>query len=248
MNVRDALRLRYPAPEWCLLFEVRNGTGYSGRVRTADAIAIGTYPSRGMPIIGFEFKASRNDWMNELKDPSKADEIAQYCDNWYLVVTDKKIVMPGELPVNWGLLAPFGEERLKCMVEAKKLEDSKPLSRRFFASLVRNMMKPESLDVRLQQEVNRVREDERKRYDDQHERFKTSVTYEHDELKKKLAEFEAASGITIGRHTWQCGKIGAAVKMVMNGELDQITAQILQMHKSLTHLIEENKLTEKKDG
>lgn len=243
MNIRDALRLRYAPPEFCLLFEVRNTTGFSGRIRSADAIAIGTYPSRGLPIYGFEFKASRGDWLNELKNPAKADEIAQYCDCWYLVVTDKAIVQPGELPPNWGLLVPYGE-KLKCVAEAKKLEDSKPLSRGFFASLVRNMMKPESLDTRLAQQTAAVCKAERERYEGLLTSSRNHAQINLEQLQKKVNEFEQASGVKIGRHAWNVGEIGAAVRMVLNGELEQMQSNIVRMHASLTKLIEENKLKE----
>lgn len=109
VEIESALRAKYAAPEYALIFEVRNGTGFARRTaRYADAIAMNLYPSRGLEIIGFEIKASRADWLRELKNPDKAEEIGKFCDRWYVVIGDKDIVKPGELPACWGLIVPRG--------------------------------------------------------------------------------------------------------------------------------------------
>ena len=53
-GVFEALKTRYNSPEYCLLPQVRNSTGYSSKVRTADAIAMSLWPSRGLTLTGFE--------------------------------------------------------------------------------------------------------------------------------------------------------------------------------------------------
>lgn len=78
-SVFELLRRRYPAPAWAFLEEVRNQTGYARTIRTADALAMSLYPSRGLHLHGFEVKVSRADWFRELNDPKKAEEIAAYC-------------------------------------------------------------------------------------------------------------------------------------------------------------------------
>lgn len=88
--------------QWVFLTQVRSSTG--GASRIADAMAFNMYGSTGYEILGFEIKVSRSDWLSELKDMSKSDEIMGYCDKWYLVVPDASIVQDGELPKNWGLL------------------------------------------------------------------------------------------------------------------------------------------------
>ena len=108
-EIEIALRAKYAPPEYAIFFEVRNGTGFARKTeRYADAIAMNLYPSRGLEIIGFEIKASRADWLRELKNPDKAEEIGKFCDRWYVVVGDKVIVKPGELPAGWGLIVPRG--------------------------------------------------------------------------------------------------------------------------------------------
>lgn len=86
---------------------VRSHAGFDAR-RTADFIAMDLWPSKGLALHGHEVKVSRSDWLTELKDPEKAMEFIPYMDYWWLVVSDAKIVRPGELPDGWGLMAKNG--------------------------------------------------------------------------------------------------------------------------------------------
>lgn len=106
--IKEALRKRYPPPEFAFFEEVRNRTGYATgveapRERYADAIALGLFPSAGLPLIGFEVKVSRADWLRELKDATKANAVQRYCDRWY-VVAPAGTVRRDELPKGWGCL------------------------------------------------------------------------------------------------------------------------------------------------
>lgn len=132
--VREALRKRYEPPAWALLEEVRDATGYDAK-RSADAIAMSLWPSRGLELHGFEIKSSRNDWVREHKSPDKAEAIAAYCDRWWLVVSDVDFVRDGELPATWGLLA-LGPKGLKTVREAPQRKP-KTMDRPFLASLLR---------------------------------------------------------------------------------------------------------------
>src|SRR5208282_6858544 len=91
------LRLQgtFSPPAYITLEEVRDATGFDGH-RTADAIAVSLYRSRGKAIWGFEMKVSRSDWLHELKQPEKSESIMRYCNYWALVVPNKDIVKPGE--------------------------------------------------------------------------------------------------------------------------------------------------------
>lgn len=75
MNAGDvvkALAAKYKAPEYAFFTDVRNSVGFSSRVRTADAMAMFLWPSRGLYMTGFEVKVSRADWKKELEQPEKA--------------------------------------------------------------------------------------------------------------------------------------------------------------------------------
>ena len=131
----ELLALEYPSPNLAFIREFRGGTGW-GRDSRADAIGMHLWPSMGLELIGFELKVSRSDWLHELKNSSKAEPIKQFCDKWYLVVSDLKIIKyADELPKDWGLM--FAEnEKILTMIEAPKLEP-KPIDKLFLASLMR---------------------------------------------------------------------------------------------------------------
>lgn len=101
MNMQEILQAHYPSNAYCLLKEVRNGAGFDAD-RSADWIAISTWPSRGLHIHGIEQKVSRADWLKELKQPAKADAFFHYCHYWWLLTSDESIVKEGELPDGWG--------------------------------------------------------------------------------------------------------------------------------------------------
>jgi hypothetical protein len=201
-----ALRTRYNDKGAYAFFpHVRESTG-GGACRTADALAFGLWPSRGLELEGFEIKISRGDWLKELKDPSKADVFYRHCDRWWLVLSDASIIRENELPSTWGLLVYRGE-KLFAKVAAPKLTPES-LDKGFVASILRKasegMISRSEIDSQLAAQ-----------YKDGYERGSSSSNgshhkYELDKLKESLAEFEKASGIEIS--TWNGRKIGELVK------------------------------------
>lgn len=212
-----ALRARFAAPEYALLFEVRSGTGHSGSVRYADALAMGLWPSRGLDLTGFEIKASRSDWLRELKEPQKADRIASFCDRWYVVTGAKDIVLPGELPTAWGLIIPRGD-KLMVLKEAPPLPDPQPVSRRFLASLLRSSCEQSPVEAAIVERVNKAVREFAARIKAEQDRFVKNAQFELAHLREAVENFESASGISI--RGWQGRKMGPAVKFVIEGGLD----------------------------
>lgn len=102
LKLFDKLSHRYHEPEWVLVSQVATASGW------IDAVAVNFYPSHGFAVHGFELKSSRSDWLRELKSPRKAEIAVMSCDYFWIVVSDKDIVQPGELPHGWGLLTPSG--------------------------------------------------------------------------------------------------------------------------------------------
>ena len=109
---------------------------------------MGLWPSskNGMEITGFELKISRSDWLRELKNPDKASPVKQFCDRWYLVVSDLKVITyADELPEGWGLMyAENGE--IKTMIEASKLQALTP-DKAFIAALMRRATRVDKLHI-----------------------------------------------------------------------------------------------------
>jgi len=136
-ELKSRLASRYSRPFYAFFEEVRDATGFNGS-RSLDGVALGLYASRGFTLHGFECKISRGDWLQELKDPRKADHGASLVDSWW-IVTPPKLVKPGELPARWGLLEANGKG-LRCVKEAP-IRESETLDRAFAVSIVQRAMK-----------------------------------------------------------------------------------------------------------
>ncbi|SHX32445.1 Uncharacterised protein [Mycobacteroides abscessus subsp. bolletii] len=102
---RHYIKPGQPLPGGVFLHEV-GGNGSWGASARADAIYVGFTSSSGRILVGHELKVSRADWLNELNKPGKADQWADQCHTWWLVVNDLSIVQDGELPPGWGLMSP----------------------------------------------------------------------------------------------------------------------------------------------
>jgi len=208
-QIEDALCLRYPKESHALIFGVRDKAGFAAN-RTGDAVAVGLWPSRGLEIEGFEIKASRSDWLRELKDHAKAEALFQFCDRWWIATGDASIAQAHEIPPKWGLLVYSGG-RLRVSIQAEKLEP-KQITRSFLASLMKRVM----AQAPSEEQLRRVREEAAREANNscKHmvERSKESLRL----LQKIVYDFEAASGVRI--ESWQDGKkIGEAVKLVLSG-------------------------------
>lgn len=103
---------------------VRSSLGYESR-RTLDFVAVdltlgyGPAETRGPHYHGHEIKVSRADWLTELRDPEKAETFSRWMQYFWLVVPDRSIVQPGELPDGWGLLVKYGRG-LRAVVPAPR--------------------------------------------------------------------------------------------------------------------------------
>lgn len=203
-HARNLLRNRYPAGEWALMEEVAPRTG--GGTRYADAIAVNLWASRGHATHGFEIKVSRSDWLRELKQPEKADELVAFCDYWW-VVAPAGIIKPGELPPTWGHLE-VQAARLMTKAEAPKLQ-AQPITRAFFASIMRRSY--EGLDrqvdlMAMRKQAQAVIDLEKTRA-----KYEKDARRELDKLQAKIAEFEEKTGLSFG-NAWQ-GPPVAAIKV-----------------------------------
>jgi hypothetical protein len=186
--IRKAVLAKFCAPEWATFLEVHNGTGSTQR-RSADAIAMNLFPSRGLRLHGFEFKASRSDWMRELKDPAKSVPIQRYCDHWWIVALPD-IVRADELPPNWGLYVLKGSG-LHAIVKAPQLERD-PIDPPFLAALLRRAH--EFAGRELNEEMKKHTAEAEARMEARLEERVQWRTRELKQYKEALDAFEAAAG------------------------------------------------------
>lgn len=208
-DIRAALRDRLPVAEYALFFEVSNKTG-SARTTSADAVSMSLWPSRGLEVIGFEIKVSRGDWLRELKNPAKAESIAQYCDRWVILAPDK-LIAPAEIPAGWGMWTLSDAGRWSAAVTPPKLQ-AVPLDRSFIAALLRRAS--EADDGLVQAALHKLREGDEKRNQADVARAIARNSQRFEELSKTVKEFEQASGVSIA-HAWNAGDIGRGVKIAL---------------------------------
>jgi hypothetical protein len=203
-GVFNSLRKVFPDGAYVLLSQVRNGTGYSrGTTRTADAIAVSCWPSRGLYISGIEIKVSLADWRKELADAAKADSIGKYCKYWF-VAAPKGVIPEGEIPDKWGFIecTDTGAK----IVKAASANEETPIDILLLASILRSVSK----SVVPKHEVDDLI---KTTVEESVARNARIITRERDHAIERIQKFEEASGVHID--TWNGGRIGEAVKTVL---------------------------------
>ena len=218
-DIRAALHARYDGEAWALLWEVPDGTG-SNKSRTADALAMSLWPSRGLLLHGHELKASRTDWLKELSQPSKAESICRYCDHWWIVAGDKGIVRDGELPPTWGLMVLKGGKLIQ-EVAAPKLEPL-PVDRAFLCGILRAQTRAASKEDGkiLRAEFDRGYATGQKQANRGESHYKEAL----DKLTASVRAFQEESGLTVSTygHDQAMAKL---VKSVVSGERCSVEAR-----------------------
>ncbi len=232
-SIFEILSKRYPANAYALMEEVSDAAG-SNRSRSADYISVGLWPSRGLHITGIELKSFRSDWLSELKNPKKAENIFQYCDYFWLLTTNEGIAKPEEIPDNWGWMT-IKSERIYIRKEAPKLAP-KELSRNFLASMLKrandksNYIRADSIEDRIKEvkETTKLAAENNNKH----------ALKEYQELRKSVQDFEQASGIRM-HDNWSAspGKSGEAVRFIINGGAEQIEKRLLELEQHAEHTL-----------
>jgi len=244
-QVIRALRVRYPKDQYALITEVGNSTGFKCR-RHADVVVMGLWPSRGLEVIGIEVKVRRSDFLKELEQPEKADVIAQYCDKWFLAVGDSEIIKEGELPAMWGLLVPKDENTLRAAKDAPQMGEVKPLDRSFIAAMLRNAQCQLTGEAQLNREYERGRTDGIKAGQESAHWKEQRELDDLRKLKENVKAFHDTTGINI-QYAHNIGKIGEAVRAVMNGQhtremenLQGLKIQLSRIMQSIDNTLQQN--------
>jgi hypothetical protein len=211
-DVFRKLAKSYPPPAYCLLPQVRNGTGYKrARDSYCDALAVSLYPSRGLYFIGFEIKVSRSDWLKEVANPHKAEEFQRFCAQWY-VAAPPKVVEVAEVPKSWGYIEVGA--RCKTVKAAPSTSDWTPPDMLLIAAILRrvheNTVQKSDVDILLAKE-RKV--------------WLQSATYEHERLRKAVKAFEEASGLKI-EDEWSLGDVGTAVGVLRRHGVVRVHARL----------------------
>jgi hypothetical protein len=234
-TITALLRKRYPPREYAFFSELRNGTGYTNVVRTADVVVMSTWPSRGLDISGFEIKCDRRDWLREKAQPEKSEEIGRFCDYFWLVTSDEKVCQLDELPTTWGLMTVV-KDKLKIVKQSKHIGSAdRSISRTFVAAMLRRASDASTEDFTkaLNDELHRIRNEEAARREDLTQKAVAvaveSRNRQHKELYDAVAAFEKASGIAI-RNPWTAERMGDAVRILTSGHRTVSAVDVLRSH------------------
>lgn len=141
-DVRDAIQKTLASHACAVIFEVPDGLGKGLKSsRSADAIAVEFWESRGLEVAGFEIKVERGDWLRELQLKAKAEAHFVRCDRWSLVTpyrrnSETPIAKIEEIPGPWGWYV-VKDGQLVAVKKPPKLVPSVPFDRHFAFALVR---------------------------------------------------------------------------------------------------------------
>lgn len=253
-DIVELLRRRYVkdsgnGPSHVVIPQVRNAAGFDAK-RTADAIGMDLWPSRGLHLKGFEIKRTRADVRKELAQPDKAEAFARWCEEWWLVVADQTHIRADELPPPWGLLivsydADGAPKGLRTAKAAPIRDVPKEIPKTFLAALLRQavdeMARPGRLALRAEHDrgVERGRDEARTKLAELEQlrarvdAFKEATGLSIDVYDKRLTENAAVVRLLLGEFAWDglvgklrqlgdlAGQIGADVEAA--GLADEIT-------------------------
>lgn len=196
------LRTKFDEQGYALFPQVPDGTG-ARRRRTADAIMMSLWPSRGLHLYGIEYKRTVTDWQRELKNPEKADSIGRYCDYWY-ILAPVGVINVLEVPQAWGLWEIDKRMRLLRTREAPLNEHKVPIDLVFLAGLVRAAQNAFSSEAT----IKAIRSEQYRRGFEDGKKDGTYTQHlrkrELEKLRESLDGFEKASGIKID--SWNGGE------------------------------------------
>lgn len=239
-DVHDALGRHYGQPtseEWVLIREARSGAGFAGNNNQCDLIAIHTWASRGLRVVGHEIKVSRSDWQTELRKPEKADAFWRFCHQWFLVVPEpyRAIVHDGELPPNWGLLEVGNKVR---QITTSAMEVPQPVPWSWCVGWLAQMDRREKRDI--SRELNAAREEGRQLGERSALLKSRDGVEEAKEIKLTAAEFAKATGIDLGeRGSWQREEIKRLAALAERyGGVRSLMMQLSAARSNVLHVTE----------
>jgi hypothetical protein len=241
-EIFEMLRRKFPEGEYALMQEVRNDAGHQAS-RSADAIAMGLWPSRGLLVHGIELKVSRTDWLKEMKNPEKAEAIFQYCDHFWLLIGSAEVAKIEEVPATWGLMV-VTKSCIKIVKEAPRLTPN-PLARGFVAAMLKRgttgVIQPQELQSRVKSASETLIKNKESQWNAEKIRLQNDLTT----LQEKVAAFEKSSGIDLNFNRWVATpeKTGNAVRVLLKNGVSDFRSELDRMQKVSSDLTNKIKLS-----
>lgn len=228
-EIREALRKRYSDHRrYAVAEEVGLTTGFSHR--RLDMMVFDCYESNGFRIDGIEIKISTGDLKRELEDPEK--HIAFYDKvDYFSLATPPKIVEPliDLIPKRWGIIIVNEDGTTRFKRRPLPIEDAlcdKPVSRGFFASVIRSLQDHKPSDDELKRAYEKGVEAEKKHSASlgDYVRRNYEKLQEYEQLKHKLHlwgqdvnfaldEFESFRNLNL---EWMMKLVGSTIDDLQN--------------------------------
>lgn len=234
-SIFSILRKHYPANEYALMQEVRDAAGF-GASRSADFVAVNLWPSRGLAVNGIELKSYRNDWLNELKNPEKAEKIFQFCDYFWLLTADDGIAKIDEIPATWGWMT-VKSGKITTLKEAPKLQPVS-ISRNFLCTMLKRATDKTDF-VHVDDIVDRI-ESARESAKNSNTWELKHTTEENDRLRKILDDFRKETDIDLANSTWDRSfmkDVAKSMRFVRSGGIDTIKSELLGLEKTASKIL-----------
>lgn len=214
-DVWKGLKKRFCAPEWAIFPEVANGTGGNCR-RHIDAMAFNMYPSRGLGIIAIEIKVDRGDLKRELANPDKAEEIACYCNEFWIAVPEGLVTDQHDIPVTWGVMELLSDGSMRVKKRAEWFQRENTIPKEFLMAVIRSCGK---LDDAI---IGDIRA---KAYEDAKRSKSWDLRRAQEDLERltiKVKEFEKITGKAITGWT-DCHDLAEKIKLAES--LDRVVGR-----------------------
>jgi hypothetical protein len=160
-GIFSALRVWFGSSA-ALVREVPAATGYAGPHRTIDALAVGTWPSKGLSLHAIEIKASRGDLLRELRCPEKSLPFRELCDGFSLAMPAGLLREGDQIPDGWGVIEVSADQAIRVTKKAAMREPA-PVPRSFVSAIARSCANRLTPEDQISTEVSRHTADARAR-------------------------------------------------------------------------------------
>jgi len=210
----------FSPPEWFTTFEFPlwdSVAAEGARDRRLDALAISRVDFRNNELVGIEVKVDRADWLAELANPLKADGWIRILDR-FTVAAAKGVVKKDEVPQGWGFLEESGsglKQILPGLVLSRWTENggTDPIPRSLWVRVLRRTLDREGIHPLLAAAHEQGRKEAVANVTEESKRELRSAQHDIENLRRRIKEFEKASGV--GIEDWGAGRIGEAVAVVL---------------------------------
>jgi hypothetical protein len=233
IEIREALHRRYNKPsqgregeQWICIEEARSGAGFDGNAGACDFLAINTWRSRGMELIGHEIKVTLSDWRRERDKPEKAEMFSRFCKSWWLVVpTELAAKIEHEVPSTWGLMTYSDKGALRERHKPTRNADVQPVPAWWWVGWLAQIDRQHKrrLPYLLEQRLKPERERMQAFMDDHANRRAAAADEVTLRIRERHDEIRRITGIDLSRAAaWELESLAKVWRWAHNADLERL--------------------------